>query len=87
MLLFILYVNDFPTQLKAYLFADDTKCLHAAKTNEDFIAIQEDFNMACKRSKECSLNCLSTVVKVLFYTFGVIMRPQLNIYLTTFILR
>ena len=38
-----------------YLFADDTKCLHAAKTNEDFITIQEDLNVACKRSKECSL--------------------------------
>ena len=58
LLLFTLYVNDFPTQLKVilpYLFADDAKCLHAAKTNEDFITIQEDLNVACKWSKECSL--------------------------------
>ena len=33
------------------LFADDTKCLHAAKTNDDFIATQEDLNVACKWSK------------------------------------
>ena len=46
-------------QLKAmlpYLFAADTKCLHAAKTNEDITAIQEDLNVACKWSKECSLS-------------------------------
>ena len=50
-LLFILYVNDFQIQLKAmlpYLFTDDTKCLHAAKINDDFIATQEDFNVAYK---------------------------------------
>ena len=55
---FILYVNDFPTQLKAlspYLFADNTKCLDAAKTNDDFIATQEDLNVAYKWSKEYSL--------------------------------
>ena len=62
LLLFILYVNDFPTQLKAmlpYLSADNNKCLHVAKTNDDFIAIQEDLNEACRWSKECSLtfNC------------------------------
>ena len=38
-----------------YLFADDTKCLHAAKTNDEFITTQEDLNAACKWSKECSL--------------------------------
>ena len=49
-LLFILYINDLPLLLKAmlpFIFADDTKCLHAAKTNTDFTAIQEDLNMAC----------------------------------------
>ena len=66
-LIFILYVNDFPIQLKAmlpYLFADDSKCLYAAMTNENFIAIQEDLNVACKWSKECSLtfNCSKNAV-------------------------
>ena len=66
-LLFTLYVNDFPTQLKtmlANIFADDTKCLHAAKTNDDFIAIQEELNVTCKWSKECGLtfNCSKNAV-------------------------
>ena len=50
----ILYVNEFSTQLKAmlpYVFADNTKCLHAAKTNDDFTATQDDLNVACKWSK------------------------------------
>ena len=54
----ILYVNEFSTQLKGmspYVFADDTKCQHAVKTNDDFIAKQEDLNVACKWSKEYSL--------------------------------
>ena len=73
-LLFILYINDLPLLLKAmlpFIFADDTKCLHAAKTNTDFTAIQEDLNMACNWSKECMI-----VAKVLLYTSGVTMRPQ-----------
>ena len=44
-LLFILYINDFPSLLKellSFLFADDTKCLHTTKTAEDFNIIQED---------------------------------------------
>ena len=47
-----------------FIFADDTKCLHAAKTNTDFTAIQEDLNMACNWSKECSLsfNCSKSAV-------------------------
>ena len=32
----------------SFLFADDTKCLHVAKINVDFSAIQEDLNEACK---------------------------------------
>ena len=43
-----IYVHDSSTQLKVvlyYLFADDTKCLHATKTNDDFIATQEDLNV------------------------------------------
>lgn len=34
-------------------FADDTKCLHVAKTNANFITMQ---NVACNLSKECSLS-------------------------------
>ena len=47
-----------------FIFADDTKCLHAAKTNTDFTTIQEDLNMACNWSKECSLsfNCSKSAV-------------------------
>ena len=47
-----------------YLFADDTKFMNAAKTNNDFIAIQEDLTVACKWSKECSLtfNCNKSAV-------------------------
>ena len=47
-LLFILYINDFPLLLKEllpFLFADDTKCIHTAKTAEDFNIIQEDLNI------------------------------------------
>ena len=50
----ILYINELSTQFKAmlpYLFADNIKCLHAAKTNEDFIATQEDLNVACNGLK------------------------------------
>ena len=66
-LLFILYINDFPSQLKAmlpFIFADDTKCLHVAKTNADFTTIQEDLNVACNWSKECclSFNCSKSAV-------------------------
>ena len=47
-----------------FIFADDTKCLHAAKTNTDFTAIQEGLNMACNWPKECSLsfNCSKSAV-------------------------
>ena len=48
-LLFILYINDFPSLLKEllpFLFADDTKCIHTAKTAEDLNIIQEDLNIA-----------------------------------------
>ena len=66
-LLFILYINDLALLLKAmlpFIFADDTKCLHAAKTNTDFTAIQEGLNMACNWSKECSqsFNCSKSAV-------------------------
>ena len=55
----LVYINDLPLLLKAmlpFIFADDTKCLHAAKINTDFTAIQEDLNMACNWSKDCSLS-------------------------------
>ena len=47
-----------------FIFADDTKCPYAAKTNTDFTAIQEDLNMARNWSKECSLsfNCSKSAV-------------------------
>ena len=84
----ILYINEFSTQLKAmlsYLFADDTNCLHAATTNDDFIATQEVLKVACKWSKEYSLtfNCSKSAV----VHFDVNMRLQLNTYLATIILR
>ena len=63
-----------------YLFADNTKCLHAAKTNEDFIATQEDLNVACKWCKEYSLifNCSESAV----LPFDVNMRVQLKYLLS-----
>ena len=69
-----------------YLFAADTKCLHAAKTNEDITAIQEDLNVACKWSKECSLsfNCSKSAV-LHFCRASVTMTPQLNIYNNNYI--
>ena len=73
-LLFILYVIDLPLLLKAmlpFIFADDTKCLHAAKTNTDFTAIQEDLNMG-PRNVDYPL----IVAKVLLYTSGVTIKPQ-----------
>ena len=61
-LLFILYINDFPSLLKEllpFLFADDTKCIHTAKTAEDFNIIQEDLNIASNWSvlHNLSFNC------------------------------
>ena len=76
-LLFILYINDLPLKaMLPFIFADDTKCLHAAKTNTDFTAIQEDLNMACNWSNVAYPLIVLIVAKVLLYTSGVTMRPQ-----------
>ena len=40
LLLLSIYANDLPTQLKVilpYLYANDTKCLHAAKTTKTLL--------------------------------------------------
>jgi len=66
-LLFILYINDLPSLFKAllsFLFADDTKCIHAAKTTDDFNIIQEDLNIASfwSVSSNLSFKCVKCAV-------------------------
>ena len=48
-LLFILYVNDLPSQVKSYckLFADDAKLYKDLENLEDFEMIQDDLNKLC----------------------------------------
>jgi len=44
-ILFVLYVNDLPHSLSAatpYLFADDTKCMHAINNSLDSSMLQTD---------------------------------------------
>jgi len=63
-LLFILYISDLPSLFKPlllFLFADDTKCIHAAKTTDDFNIIQEDLNIA-SCSSNLSFNCVKCAV-------------------------
>jgi len=66
-LLFILYINDLPSLFKAlisFLFADETKCIHTAKTTDDFNIIQEDLNIASCWSVSSNLpfNCVKCAV-------------------------
>jgi len=61
-LLIILYINDLPSLFKAlllFLCANDTKCIHAAKTTDNFNIIQEDLNIAScwSVSSNLSFNC------------------------------
>ena len=50
-----------------FLFADDTKCLHVAKTNTDFTTTQENLNVACIWSKECCLSFICSKSAVLHF--------------------
>ena len=46
-LLFLVYVNDLPSQVPhsdLYLFADDTKCLKPISTPQDSLQLQQDLN-------------------------------------------
>ena len=49
-LLFILYVNDLPDEVKPYckLFADDAKLYKDLQNLEDFETIQSDLNKLCQ---------------------------------------
>ena len=49
-LLFILYVNDLPSQVKSYckLFADDAKLYKDLQNSEDFKMIQDDLDQGSK---------------------------------------
>lgn len=49
-LLFILYVNDLPSQVKSYckLFADDAKLYKDLQNLEDFEMIQDDLDKLCQ---------------------------------------
>ena len=49
LLLFIIYINDLPSFLQEmlpFLFADDVKCMLAAKTTENFNITQVDLYLA-----------------------------------------
>jgi len=66
-LLSIFYINDLPSLFKdlpSCLFADDTKCIHAAKTTDNFNKIQEDLNIAGNWSVSNNLlfNCPKSAV-------------------------
>jgi len=79
---FILYINDLPSLLKdllPFLFADDTKCIHAAKTTCDF---NKNTNIA----GNWQVICRSIAPGVLFCTFGATTKLQLNIFSTTILL-
>ena len=49
-MLFILYVNDFPDEVKSYckLFADDAKLYKNLQNREDFETIPNDLNKLCQ---------------------------------------
>ena len=51
-LLFIMYVNDLPDQVKSFckLFADDEKLYKDLQNLEDFEIIQDDLNRLCQRT-------------------------------------
>ena len=58
-LLFVLYINDLPTNLKsssAYLFADDTKIFKHIRSPLDIHLLQEDLNILLEW---CEQNLLS----------------------------
>ena len=57
-LLFTLYINDLPQSLsvaRPYLFADDTKCMHAIKDQTDHTSLQNDIDYLTNYSKSWQL--------------------------------
>jgi len=45
--LFTMYVNDIPSIVSSpvFMFADDTKMFCAIRTNDDYLALQNDLNL------------------------------------------
>ena len=45
--LFNMFVNDIPSIISSpvYLFADDTKVFHVIRNRDDYLALQNDFNL------------------------------------------
>ena len=57
-LLFVLFINNLPTQLKSahtFLFADDTKCLQPIRCPEDALSLQTDLDSIFQWSKISNL--------------------------------
>ena len=56
--LFTLYINDLPQSLsvsRPYLFADDTKCMHAIKDQTDHTSLQNDIDNLTNYSESWQL--------------------------------
>ena len=72
-LLFTLYINDLPQSLsfaRPYLFADDTKCMHAIKDQTDHTSLQNDIENLTNYSKSWQLKFNVSKCTHLHYHFS-----------------
>ena len=72
-LLFTLYINDLPQSLsvaRPYLFADDTKCMHTIKDQNDPTSLQNDIDNLINYSESWQLNFNVSKCTHLHYHFS-----------------
>ena len=73
LLSFTLYINDLPQSLsvaRLYLFADDTKCMHAIKDQTDHITLQNDIDNLTNYSESWQLKFNVSKCTHLHYHFS-----------------